>query len=135
MGNENSVTDSAYSDSDLIVAVMVFILLGIAILTAVALAVAGKGQDLPLDATGGSGHLLLGGIFPEAEVQLEVVRLLDGVAGGGDVEGPEDAVDGGHVAVAAGEGGRQLLDHLLGEGGLADVDHDLVVDERFITRA
>ena len=92
---------------------MVFILLGIAILTAVSLAVAGKCQDLLFDVTGGGGQLLLGGIFTEAEVELEVVRLLDGVPCGCDVEGPEDAIDGGHVAVAAGEGGRQLLDHLL----------------------
>ena len=86
----------------------------------------------PAEAGAGRGlsnsHYFAGGIFTKAEVQLEVVRLLDGVPGGGDVEGPEDAVDGGHVAVAAGEGGRQLLDHLLGEGGLADVDNNLVAN-------
>ena len=103
------------------------------ILTVVALAVIGKGQDPLLDVTGGSGQFFLGGIITKAEVDIEVVCPLDGVPGGGDVEGPKDAVDGGHVAVAAGEGGRQLLDHLLGEGGLADVDNDLGIKRSFIT--
>merc|ERR1711948_170910 len=57
--------------------ICIVFILGIAILTVVALAAAGKVQDLLLDVTRGSGQFLLGGIITKAEVDIEVVCPLD----------------------------------------------------------